>query len=94
MPAKGRTTARGYGYRYRQERAAILSTDPPCYRCGALATTIDHVPPIAEHTEPHVHGAGCCSLWPCCARCNMSQGAHIANARRRVPRWVTSTSVR
>lgn len=52
-----------------------------CWRCGARATTPDHVPPLAEHV--HVRGSGCCQLRPACAPCNLADGARLTNRRRR-----------
>lgn len=48
--ADGRAPAyqRGYGARHRRWRAAILSRDPICKRCGVEAATVaDHVVPLS-----------------------------------------------
>ena len=48
-----------------------------CWRCGAYATTVDHV-------TPRVLGGGheLANLRPCCARCNASTGASVGNRLR------------
>lgn len=95
MPAAGDTTARGYGAAYQRDRARLLASGPMCWRgCGRLATTADHVPPLATHRDVHVHGSGCCQLLPACAPCNLEAGARLGAARRRRPsRWLASSSV-
>ena len=60
-------TARGYGPTYRRARAALLAGGPPCWRCGAPATTADHDPPLATFDDP-AQWRG--RLMPACARCN------------------------
>lgn len=71
-----------YGDRaYRAARAVLARDVVPCWRCGARATTPDHVPALAEHT--HVPGTSCCQLRPSCAPCNLAAGAAIGNRRRR-----------
>lgn len=65
---------------YRAAAADLRRRPRPC-RCGAPATTLDHVPPLALHH--HVRGSGCCVLVPACVRCNLGAGAAIAAARRR-----------
>jgi hypothetical protein len=49
-------------------------------RCHAVASTLDHVPPLGLHH--HVRGSGCCVLVGKCVRCNLGAGARIAAARR------------
>jgi hypothetical protein len=63
---------------------ANLKRYPTRCRCGRLATTIDHVPPLALHV--HRRGALCCQYRPACTRCNMGAGAHIARLRRLIRR--------
>jgi hypothetical protein len=38
---------------YQRARAALLASSPGCWRCGATATTADHVPPLAEWYSQH-----------------------------------------
>jgi 5-methylcytosine-specific restriction endonuclease McrA len=45
-----------------------------CYRCGAYATTVDHVIPVVLGGS---HDLG--NLRPACARCNFSTGAALGN---------------
>ncbi|MAA98675.1 MAG: HNH endonuclease [Stappia sp.] len=40
--------ARGYDRDWEQARAAYLSAYPSCRRCGAKATVVDHIVPIAK----------------------------------------------
>jgi 5-methylcytosine-specific restriction endonuclease McrA len=48
-----------------------------CWRCGAYATTVDHV-------VPRVLGGGheLANLRPACRRCNYSTGAAVGNRLR------------
>jgi hypothetical protein len=46
-----------------------------CHVCGAPATELDHVPPLALH--PHVEGSGCCEERPACGDCQRRQGAEL-----------------
>jgi hypothetical protein len=48
--------------------------------CTARATTIDHVPAIAEHT--HRTGTNCCQLLPACRPHNCGHGASMGNRMR------------
>jgi 5-methylcytosine-specific restriction endonuclease McrA len=64
MPRPGTRTERGYGRAYQMARATLLATHPPCWWCGAPATTADHVPPLAEVGHPHYN------LVPACKPCN------------------------
>lgn len=61
--------------------AAELRARPRSCRCGAPATTLDHVPPLALHH--HVRGSGCCVYVAMCVPCNLGAGARIAALRRR-----------
>ena len=57
-----------YPWQYQRNRAELLATDPPCYYCGAPATTADHLVPISEggsHDRTN--------LVPACAHCNTSK---------------------
>lgn len=64
--------------------AAALKANPTRCQCGRLATTIDHVPPIALHD--HRRGARCCRYVPACTACNCGAGATIARQRRQTTR--------
>ena len=46
-----------------------------CHRCGAPASELDHVPPLALHT--HVEGSGCCVSLPACGPCQRAQAAEL-----------------
>ena len=68
---------------YRAARAWLTANpNTRCWfdGCDALATTIDHVPAIMEHT--HRRGAGCCRLLPACRPHNCGHGAAIGNRKR------------
>lgn len=66
---------------YRLAVAQLKRRPRPCWKCGARATTIDHVPALAQHRHrPRSH---CCELRPACARCNYAGGARITAAIRR-----------
>jgi hypothetical protein len=67
---------------YRIARAALKLNPQPCWfdDCTAQATTIDHVPAIAQHT--HIRGTGCCELRPACRPHNCGSGASMGNAMR------------
>lgn len=56
-----------YGPEYRRRRAEILADDPPCFWCGAPATTADHEPPVSV-AGPHLN------LVPACRKCNSGRG--------------------
>jgi 5-methylcytosine-specific restriction protein A len=69
---RGSATARGYGADYRRLRSLVVVAGAVCWRCGAPATTADHVPPLRSVAHP--------SLWvgelrPACTRCNYGHGA-------------------
>lgn len=67
-----------YGYRYQQDRAALLEQGLPCWMCGAEANSADHFPPLSEHVIEHEHGTGCCELLPACLPCQRKQGGEAA----------------
>lgn len=73
---------RPYGEAGYRAAGELLRRRPgPCWHgCGRTATTLDHVPALAEHC--HVPGSGCCELRPACAPCNYGDGARLANRRR------------
>ncbi len=60
---------RGYDSRWDRERIAFLRLNPTCRRCGAPATTVDHIVP---------HRGDYSAFWnrsnwqPLCARCHNS----------------------
>lgn len=64
---------------YRRARAALLEGGPACVYCGRLATTADHVPPLAAFPDPDLWDG---QLVPACLSCNSSQGASYGNRRR------------
>ena len=84
MPRKGSP----YGDPDYLEAVAALRRYPTRCQCGRLATTVDHVPPLALHQ--HRAGTGCCRYLPACPPCNMGAGAAIA-ARRRLTRRPTAS---
>jgi 5-methylcytosine-specific restriction endonuclease McrA len=68
-------------YRTKQHKAAsgaLKRNGAPCWKCGGVATQIDHVPPLVEFPQGEWQG----DLVPVCQRCNASHGARLANARR------------
>jgi len=69
----------GYGPRYRRQRAELLRDGPMCaYDCGRLATTADHVPPLASVPDPELwEGVLVPSCWPC----NASRGGRYGHER-------------
>lgn len=71
-----------YGEREHREARAALTPSTPCWYpgCHNVATTIDHVPALAEHA--HAAGSGCCRKLPACAPHNYGAGARLANRRR------------
>jgi hypothetical protein len=83
MPRKGSP----YNRAYEKVRKVILSDRPRCYICGGPgADSIDHVPPLWQHSRPHRQGSGCCVLKPAHLRCNISHsgiGWRRSNRRKR-----------
>lgn len=67
-------TARGYDAQYQADRTAILATNPPCEigleGCTVIATTTDHVPPLAAFPPGQWRGR----LRPACDHCNSTLG--------------------
>lgn len=62
------STARGYGARWRRQRAAQLMRHPYCESCGAVATEVDHIVPLADG------GASSpLNLRSLCTRCHASR---------------------
>lgn len=76
------------GWRKTRERV-FAAYGRACWRCGAYATTVDHVVAVALGG-----GHGLDNLRPCCQRCNSSTGASLGNrlrgVRRVSPPFVTS----
>lgn len=68
---------------YRAARANLKLHPQRCWHtdCNQPATTIDHVPALAEHT--HRRGSGCCRLLPACQPHNYGDGATLGNRLRR-----------
>ena len=69
---------------YRRRRKEILAGSPTCWRCGAAATTVDHVPPLSTVEDP-AHWEG--ELRPACGPCNFGHGLRRdpQKGRRRGP---------
>lgn len=73
--------ARKYDKNYRALRKIILMTQPRCFYCKkAVATTLDHEPPLDSFPSPELWDG---SLRPSCASCNYSRGAKYGNAKRK-----------
>jgi 5-methylcytosine-specific restriction protein A len=72
---RGSAAQRGYDAVYRRNRAAVLASGPhPCaWGCGRVATTVDHVVPLARGGD-----SGTGNLMPSCKSCNSSRGARPA----------------
>jgi 5-methylcytosine-specific restriction endonuclease McrA len=63
---------------WRKLRKAVFARyGHACWRCGAYATTIDHVVPVVLGGS---HDPG--NLRPACSRCNYSTGATVGNRIR------------
>jgi 5-methylcytosine-specific restriction endonuclease McrA len=77
---KGSAASRGYDGAWRKLRLVVLVRDGHCCAwCGALATTVDHVHPLAEggaRLDP-------ANLVACCVRCNSRRGQQVTTRRRR-----------
>lgn len=58
--------------------AAVLASGP-CVYCGAAATTVDHVTPLARGGHEAEY-----NLVPACGSCNSSKGAKL------LPEWTTA----
>ena len=66
---------------YQKHRRAILADNPPCYRCGRPADTIDHIIPAAIADPTIVNDIS--NLRPACRSCNSSTGAAFGNRTRK-----------
>jgi hypothetical protein len=64
-----------YGPAHQRRRKALLGPGVTCHLCGAPATELDHVPPLALHR--HVEHSGCCVELPACGPCQRAQGVAI-----------------
>jgi 5-methylcytosine-specific restriction endonuclease McrA len=71
---RGSATARGYNPEYVRNRSAVLAGGPhPCaWGCGRVATTADHLIPLAQGGGNAVE-----NLIPSCATCNASRGSRL-----------------
>jgi len=56
---------RGYDYDHRKRRARVLRECPYCVQCGAPATVVDHIVPLARGGTDDMG-----NLQPLCARCH------------------------
>src|SRR5690606_35566180 len=65
---RGSSARRGYGSAYRRARARLLAGSPPCYWCGAPATTADHLVPLARGGTSDAN-----NLVPSCEKCNFAR---------------------
>lgn len=73
---------RAYSEReYRAALAVLRQGTTRCAYCPGVATSPDHVPPLAEHH--HTRVGECCALVPACGPCNLSRGAATGNRARR-----------
>jgi hypothetical protein len=72
---------RKYGATYKKIRKIVLAQKPKCFYCKkALATTLDHDPPIDSFPAPELWVG---TLRPACAKCNYSRGAIYGNKKRK-----------
>lgn len=84
MPRKGSP----YDYAYKQRRKRLLARKPTCWfdGCDAVATEVDHDPPLALH-EHHIPANGrkpsCCREMPACAKHQRQQGGELRAAQSR-----------
>ena len=61
----------------------MLKGGADCWRCGAPATTIDHVPPLSTAPSPELWEG---ELRPACKTCNYGHGLGAKRRRgRRLP---------
>jgi hypothetical protein len=73
--------SRKYNAEYKKIREIVLAQKPRCFYCKkAVATTLDHEPPIDSFPTPELWTG---SLRPSCATCNYSRGAKYGNAKRK-----------
>lgn len=70
--------ARGYGWSWKQRRAAILERDGyRCHHCGAPATQVDH---LVAKAQGGTDTAG--NLAATCQRCHSTKTGREGQARR------------
>lgn len=78
-PVRGTRTERGYDAAWQRARRAALHAQPRC-TCGAIATTVDHITPLAEggaRLDPN-------NLRPLCDPCHTRKtSSDAAHGRRR-----------
>jgi len=78
------TRGRGpYGTAHQRRRRALIRPGARCHLCGAPATELDHVPPLALHH--HIEGSGCCRSLPACGDCQRKQAAELGFAGHWTP---------
>lgn len=77
------TTQRGYGHRWRKQRARTLRHEPQCRMCGAPATELDHI--IPKHLGGTDDPQNC---QPLCKKCHAHKTAGEAAAARNTARGV------
>lgn len=78
------------GTKWRVIREQILRGGPPCVRCGAPATEVDHIVPLSRGGDPYE----LTNLQPMCKPCNVAKGDRPERPRKvgpaeRVPIHVT-----
>jgi 5-methylcytosine-specific restriction endonuclease McrA len=73
------TAGRGYGADWQQLRLLVLVRDGHrCHWCGQVATTVDHVRPLAHGGARLDPG----NLVAACLRCNSARGARTGRKAR------------
>jgi len=87
MPRRGSP----YGPAHERRRRALIRPGARCHLCGAPASEVDHVPPLALHT--HVEGSGCCRSLPACGPCQRAQAADLGWHRHGAPAPVVKPAV-
>ena len=68
-----------YGPAHQRLRKALIVPGAKCHVCGAQATELDHVPPLALHE--HHEGSGCCRSLPACDDCQRAQADALGRNR-------------
>ena len=92
-PTLGRMPRRGspYGPAHERRRRLLIRPGARCHQCGAPASEVDHVPPLALHH--HVEGSGCCRSLPACGPCQRAQAAELGWNRHGAPAPVARPAV-
>ena len=62
----------------RRRLKAQMDAGEPCHKCGAPASTVDHVPPLSTFPDPR-EWVG--DLLAACARCNFGHGLNRKSRR-------------